>query len=149
MTPLNKEQAESLIRRMAFIEEELKDLEEHLDLDFKGYTTQKKVRREVERIIENVLNASIDLAKILLAGEDVEVPATYRETFEKLGKIGLLAEEVAGQIADLVRLRNVLAHQYLDLKWETIHKFIEKGPQAIQELVRAVNERILTEPSQE
>lgn len=149
MTPLNKEQAESLIRRMAFIEEELKDLEEHLDLDFKGYTTQKKVRREVERIIENVLNASIDLAKILLAGEDVEVPATYRETFEKLGEIGLLDEEVAGQIADLVRLRNVLAHQYLDLKWETIHKFIEKGPQAIQEFVRAVNERILTEPSQE
>ncbi|MBI1987423.1 MAG: DUF86 domain-containing protein [Nitrospinae bacterium] len=146
MTPLNKEQAESIIRRIAFIEEELKDLGEYSDLDFKRYSTQKKVRREVERIIENVLNASIDIAKILLAGEDVEVPATYREAFEKLGEKGLLAEEVAGQIADLVRLRNVLAHQYLDLKWETIHKFIEKGPQAIREFGRSINERIPAEP---
>jgi uncharacterized protein YutE (UPF0331/DUF86 family) len=101
MTPLNKELVESIIRRISFIEEELKDLKEHSNLDFKGYSTQRKIQREVERIIENVINASIDIAKILLGGEKAEVPATYRGSLHAIGGKGLI-EETAGQIADLV-----------------------------------------------
>jgi len=57
------------------------------------------------------------MGKIVLAGEDIELPETYREIFKKLAQIGMVSNELGEGLSDLVRLRNILAHQYLDIKW--------------------------------
>lgn len=66
MTLLSKEQREGILKRVAFIEIELIDLKEYQDLDFKSYSSDRKIRRNVERLLENVVNAIIDIAKIFL-----------------------------------------------------------------------------------
>jgi uncharacterized protein YutE (UPF0331/DUF86 family) len=107
MVPLNKEQKETALKRITFVERELKDLEEYKDLEFTQYETDRKTRRNVERILENIMNASADIAKVLLAGEDVGMPATYREVIIKLGELQILKKEVASTLADFMRLRNI------------------------------------------
>jgi uncharacterized protein YutE (UPF0331/DUF86 family) len=127
MTLLNTIQKTSIIKRISFIETELNDLGEYQTLDFNTYARDRKVRRDVERIIENIVNATIDIGKIILAGEDIELPDTYREIFIKLKDRGLIDTRLAGSLSDLARLRNILAHQYLDIKWEMIKDFINQG----------------------
>jgi uncharacterized protein YutE (UPF0331/DUF86 family) len=127
MTPLNTIQKTSIIKRISFIETELNDLGEYQTLDFNTYARERKARRDVERIIENIVNATIDIGKIILAGEDIALPDTYREIFIKLGDSGLIDTRLAGCLSDLARLRNILAHQYLDIKWEMIKDFINQG----------------------
>ena len=64
MAPLNTIQKTSIIKRIDTIETELKDLDEYNEiLDFNTYTSgiEEKVRRDVERIIENIVNATIDI----------------------------------------------------------------------------------------
>ena len=45
MAPLNTIQKTSIIKRIDFIEIELKDLDEYANLDFKTYARDRKVRK--------------------------------------------------------------------------------------------------------
>jgi len=141
MTPLNSIQKTSIIKRIDFIEIELKDLDEYKNLDFSTYARDRKARRDVERIIENIVNAVIDIGKIILAGEDLELPDTYREIFVKLGDSGLIDAQHAGCLSDLVRLRNILAHQYLDIKWDMLKDFIEQGSKEVKRFLEITKNR--------
>ncbi len=40
------------------------------------------------------------------------------------------------------RLKHILAHQYLDLKWEKLRTFTENAPAAVEEFIRVVNSLI-------
>lgn len=139
MTPLEKSQKESIIRRISFVEIELADMEENRDLDYDTYQRDRFKRRNVERIAENIANAVIDIGKILLAGEKVDLPGTYREVFARLSELSVLTEDLAEKIGELSRTRNILAHQYLDLKWENLNHFIDEAPWAIKEFIKSIN----------
>ena len=141
MTPLNTIQKTSIIKRIDFIETELKDLDEYRNLDFATYSKDRKVRRDVERIIENIVNAVIDIGKIILAGEEIALPDTYREIFIKLGDSGLIDARLAAGLSGLARLRNILAHQYLDIKWEMIKDFIAQGGKEVKLFLDAIRNR--------
>lgn len=142
MTPLNEIQKISIAKRIDFIELELKDLEEYEGLDFDTYSRNRKTRRDVERISENIANATLDIGKVILAGEEIELPETYRDIFKKLVQIQIVSDELSESLSDLVRLRNILAHQYLDIKWEMINDFIIHGRNNVKgflTLVKKIN----------
>ncbi len=139
MTPLEKAQKEAIIRRISFIEVELSDLQEFGELNYEIYQKDRVKRRNIERIAENIANAIIDLGKIALSGEKVDVPGTYREVFTRLSEAGLLSEKLAEKLGELFRTRNILAHQYLDLKWERLKAFINEAPSAVDELIKSVD----------
>jgi len=107
MNPLNDMQRTSIVKRIDFIEIELKDLESYQKLDFETYSQDRKTRRDVEIIVENIANASIDIGKIVLAGEDIELPETYKEILIKLAQTGVISKELGESLSDLVRLRNI------------------------------------------
>jgi uncharacterized protein YutE (UPF0331/DUF86 family) len=124
-------QRSGVMVRIEFAHGELADLAEYGGLDWVTYQADSKSRRNVERIAENVANAVIDIAKILLAAGGSEVPETYREVLVATVPAGLADES---QVADLIRLaqlRNRLSHRYLDYKWELVQWFLRGGQQAV------------------
>jgi len=145
MNPINNIQKTSIVKRVDFIETELKDLEEYKKLDFENYSQNRKTRRDVERLVENIANASIDIGKILLAGEDVELPDTYKDIFTKLAETKVIDTKLSEDLSDLVRLRNILAHQYLEIKWEMIKKFINRGMEEVKKYLEIIKARYLEE----
>lgn len=128
----------NVIKRIEFIQIELEDLKEHKELSFQEYNANRIVRRNVERMIENIANALIDISKILIANENVEIPDSYREIILKLGEIKVIDIELAKSIVEIARLRNVLAHQYLDIKWNYIRNFLTKKIDDVYEFLRAI-----------
>lgn len=128
----------NVIKRIEFIQIELEDLKAHKELSFQEYNANRIVRRNVERMIENIANALIDISKILIANENVEIPDSYREIILKLGEIKLIDIELAKSIAEIARLRNVLVYQYLDIKWSYIRNFLTKEIDDVYEFLRTI-----------
>lgn len=49
-----------------------------------------------------------------------------------------ISEELGNELAHLARARNVLAHHYLDMKWDLIHRFLGDGRSAVADFVTAI-----------
>lgn len=144
MAPLTDEQVISVIRRLRFMATELEDIQAYAQMDHHQYQGDRKSRRDLERMIENLINAALDIAKILSAGEDLEVPETYRQAFVQLGEAGIIEQELALALAEKARTRNILAHQYLDIKWPMIKDFLTTGIADLEQFKKQVEQRLMS-----
>ena len=141
---LERPDKERLARIVDFLQDELDDFKEKfLTIDYKNYSTNNDIRRNLERCIENIVNASLDAGKIILINEKISIPDTYREYFLSLGVKDILDKNTADILANGVRLRNILAHQYLDIRWQKLEKFIVSDWNAYEIFVDGVKKRYL------
>jgi uncharacterized protein YutE (UPF0331/DUF86 family) len=131
-----------IIKRIDFIQTEIQDLLEFDKINFNQYSMDRKVQRNIERIAENVANAIIDISKILLSSKNVVIPDSYRESVLKLGEFNIVVLKIVENMAEIARLRNVLAHYYLDIKWDYLNKFLTKDVTYIQEFLESVKKYI-------
>ncbi|MBI3442151.1 MAG: DUF86 domain-containing protein [Candidatus Sungbacteria bacterium] len=128
----------TLNRRLVFLDGELNLLREYRTLNWTGYQEDNKTRRVVERAIENIMNAIIDISKTLLASEKREIPQTYRDIVRLAGTIPGAQQEVADRLSLWVDLRNILAHEYLDYRWKEIRGFLQESEPYIEKFIDAV-----------
>ena len=124
-----------LIKIIDFMESELVYYSNFTNLDQGGYERDVATRRNLERWAENIVNASIDLAKIILSSEKKEIPQTYREILQKLGLLNGFDGEVAERLSRFAKLRNVLAHEYLDLRFAQLKKFVNESESDYKKLI--------------
>jgi uncharacterized protein YutE (UPF0331/DUF86 family) len=92
---------------------------------FNGYQDPHK-RRDIERWMENMINSAIDTGGVILASEKKKIPDYYKDVFVQLGLLPRFREMDAAKFTGWVKLRNILAHEYLDLKWQKISGFAQE-----------------------
>ena len=139
---MDAEQKERLIKHLDFLKDELSDFEKFRKVTWKVYSDDRDLRRNLERWIENLVNCSIDIGKIVLAFQKRPIPDTYREVLFYLGHLPLFSESFADLLSRWSKLRNILAHEYLDMRWNNIKAFIEEAEPVFKELVRGVEEML-------
>jgi uncharacterized protein YutE (UPF0331/DUF86 family) len=96
LTPAERE---DLTRRLDFLLDEIADFHLYQSLTWEDYKDRRK-RREVERWIENIINASIDIAKVLLSTRGMGIPQTYREIPRNISITNLFSEEFGLKISE-------------------------------------------------
>ena len=129
----------NLLRRTDFLKNNIEEISTFKNLTFEIYSTDCNKRRIVERWIENIVNATIDIAKIILASEKKEIPKTYKETLKMFGILIGFNEDMADKFSEFANLRNILAHEYLDILFEKIKKFIDEAEPVYKNLIGFVN----------
>lgn len=117
-----------LLERKQFLDTELKELENFKKVTFREYHDNKMQRRNIERWTENIINASIDIAKIVLASEKKRMPKTYDDALLDFGFLTGLSQSASEKFARFASLRNILAHEYLDILYSRIQAFIKEAP---------------------
>lgn len=127
-----------LIRHINFLETELMDYEKFSSFTKADYFTDRDKRRNVERWIENIIQSSIDAAKIILTVENLQLPDTYKEIVSSLGLVPGFDKEEIEKLSEWVRLRNILIHEYLDIKWNFINRFIVETEQLYKNFLEKV-----------
>lgn len=119
-----------LISHMDYLEKELLFLEAYKrEIDWKVYQSQRSKRLEVERWVECIINATLDISKMLLTIKGEEVPETSREVLFQIGSHIYNREEAAEALSELAKVRNALAHRYLDIRWQDIKRFFQIVPE--------------------
>jgi uncharacterized protein YutE (UPF0331/DUF86 family) len=126
-----------------YLEKELPFLSEYRrEIDWKVYELQRSKRLEIERWVENLINATLDISKMVLTIRGDEVPATSREVLFKVGSHIYAKEEEDEAFSELAKIRNTLAHRYLDLRWKDIKRFLEIAPLLYPQFISFVKKEI-------
>ena len=133
---LSAEDRATLIEHLVFLENEWKDLDIFKHMDWNTYTSEndRSARRNIERWVENLVMVSLDIAKIILASEGKDIPQTYKETLRALGSL-YFDSSLAEEFVSYADLRNLLAHEYLDYRWEHIRNFITSAEKMYPHLI--------------
>lgn len=139
LTPADRE---DLTRRLDFLLDETADFHLYKSLTWEDYKDKRK-RREVERWIENIINSSIDIAKVLLSIKGLEIPQTYREILRNLSLTNLFRKGLEFEISEWASIRNKLAHEYIDIRWDAIKKFIKESQPLLTEFTNGVKNYLL------
>lgn len=66
----------------------------------------------VERVLQEAIEAALDINAHLIAERGHDVPDDYFGGFVKLGQLGILPEDLARALAPSAGLRNRLVHEY-------------------------------------
>jgi len=135
---LKKEIRFRLIKHITFLENELKDFETFQTLSWKEYNDDRGKRRNVERWIENIINSSIDIAKLTLTSEGHPLPDTYKDVVKNLSLVSDFSEEGIEKLSGWVSLRNIISHEYLDIRWASIQKFISESRRFYEDFLKRV-----------
>ncbi|MFW6140808.1 MAG: type VII toxin-antitoxin system MntA family adenylyltransferase antitoxin [Acidobacteriota bacterium] len=123
---LSEEEKSVLRIHIRFLESEFADLKKFEKMTRQVYFQDNDQRRNVERWVENLVMSAIDISKIILASDKKEIPQTYRETLLRFS-IRFMGEERAKKFSRFAELRNILTHEYLDVKWDKISHFVKKA----------------------
>ncbi|HLA38090.1 MAG TPA: HepT-like ribonuclease domain-containing protein [Candidatus Brocadiales bacterium] len=116
-----------LIKHITFLEKELEDYKIFQNLSWKEYSEERSKRRDVERWIENIINSSIDIARIILTSEGkTPLADTYKDIVRSLLVVPGFDEALMNNLSEWTPLRNVISHEYLDIRWSSIKKFISE-----------------------
>jgi uncharacterized protein YutE (UPF0331/DUF86 family) len=63
---------------------------------------------------------------------------TYREVLFNLSSLPNFTESIGEGLSRWVKLQNILAHEYLDVRWANIKTFIDEATPDFNELVSKV-----------
>lgn len=126
---------ERLIKVTEFLEQEMKDFSVFKKIDQIKYQNDKATKRNMERWVENIVNSSIDIAKIILASEKKLIPNTYKTILENLIEVDNFDLEKAKALGKFAKIRNILAHEYLDLRFNKIREFLAESEKFYSYLV--------------
>lgn len=80
--------------------------------------------------VMNVLRASeraIDLANLVIRRDRLGIPATSRESFERLCAAGIIPAELGTRMRAMVGFRNIAVHNYRTLDLEIVARVLETG----------------------
>ena len=123
-----------------YLSEEIGEFEsEYADKTWKDYQNDKKLQKLVDRTVENVLTALIEVCGTILTEKGIGVDS-YSDALKKSAKLLGFSETDQDVLSRLAIQRNRLAHRYLNFRWQAIKMFGEQKSLII-EFVSKILER--------
>jgi len=102
------------------------------------YREDRDKSRNVERWVENIINSSIDISKVILTYEGKGLPDNYKEIILSLSAVKDLGINNTETLSYWVKFRNIISHEYLDIRWASIKKFISETEPLYRDLLDKV-----------
>ena len=122
---LSPEDADRLRRTIEFIENQMTLYATLSGWTFSDYEKDLIKRGAAERWVENMVNAVTDISKIVLSSGKKPSPYGYADAVRASIIYLDVREDFWDKFLNWIKLRNILAHEYLDIKWKRISDFIQ------------------------
>src|SRR3989338_5595197 len=117
-----------IIESLQFIAEEIKEFDqEYASKAWTDYQNDKKLQKLVDRTIENIITALIEVCGTILTQQNTAVDNYAQVLSECAKKLGFSIQEQES-ISKLALQRNRLAHRYLNFRWQAVAMFKEQRP---------------------
>jgi uncharacterized protein YutE (UPF0331/DUF86 family) len=92
------------------IEQFLIELEDILPHDYDRYDL--KTKAACERYFEKIVEASVDLAFLIIKEHRFAMPEGYSQAFEILWSEGVISQQLCRRLQMAKGMRNIISHQY-------------------------------------
>ncbi len=136
---------EGIGKKLIGMTKRLNRLYTYQSLTFEEYLQDEDRQATIERYLEVVIQAAIDINRMLIKHiEDIDLEElTNAEAFTLAGELGFIASDLAAQLALSAGFRNVLAHIYDDIIPEMAYRALQLAvvqyPQYIQQIQTYLN----------
>ncbi len=127
-----------IARKIKLIQEDLARLEPLSKIALEAINEDSVEYAATERMLERIVTRAIDINRHIIAelGKGSESVKTNEETFLGLAKLGIYPQDFSKQIAPSAGLRNILVHEYDEIK---IGKIYESAEQALDQYAKYCN----------
>ncbi len=125
---------------LQFIATEIKEFEQdYIFKSWKDYKKDRKLQKLMDRTVENIFTALIEICGTILTQQGVSVESYAQVLSECAQRLGF-SEEEQEILAKIALQRNRLAHRYLNFRWQAINMFI-KNKLLILKLLTKISEK--------
>ena len=125
---------------LQFITEEIKEFEQdYSSKTWKDYKEDRKIQKLIDRTVENILTALIEVCGTILTQEGISAE-NYAQVLGECAKKFTFSEDEQSSLVKLAIQRNRLAHRYLNFRWQAVKMFVETK-QLILKLLTKISER--------
>lgn len=137
MTPLEVEVVE---RKLGIIQQAHGALEEAGSIDLARYRADLWRRKGTERLLQEAIEAAIDVCSYLLVRAGRPAPQDFYSSFLDLAGLGAIRAELASALAPAAGLRNRLVHEYDAIDDAIVLKAVETALELLPRFIAQVNE---------
>jgi len=103
---------------LRLISQDLLVLRGKAQVPIETYLNSQDLQSIVERRLQTAIESAINIGNHIIARLGLRAPQDYADVFRILQEAGVLPAEIAQQMMDMARLRNLLVHVY----WEMDHR---------------------------
>jgi uncharacterized protein YutE (UPF0331/DUF86 family) len=116
-----------ILRKLAEIEEYLAQIREFKDISVDQYCKDWKVQRIVERTLQMMIEACVDIAAHIISDRGYRIPKTYADTFKVLYEREILTEDLFKVMEKMAKFRNIIVHHYNTIEPEIVIGILKKN----------------------
>lgn len=142
MSPI---EVEIIKRKLAIIVENLKMLEPIKGINTIEYLQDLYKRKATERLLQEMIEAAIDINIHMIVQTGHTIPDDYYETFIKAGELKIIPLDLAQKLAPSAGLRNRLVHEYDILDHSIVLKAVSMAEELFPQYIKAINNYISKE----
>jgi len=139
MSPVEEE---IIRRKLATIVENLKALEPIGKMTLKEYVQELYKRKATERLLQELIEAAIDINTYIIVQTGNKVPDDYYESFIKLGELSIISSDLAEKLAPSAGLRNRLVHEYDTLEHSMILDAVRRAEELYPAYIKQIENYI-------
>jgi uncharacterized protein YutE (UPF0331/DUF86 family) len=125
-------------RRLRILREALDGLTALQPVDASRLSDDLVARSAIERLIQVVVDAAVDLNAHVVVAETGAAPMSARDSFALAARAGAIDEELADRLGPAAGLRNVLVHRYADIQVELVASAVPEVVEGFGAYVRQI-----------
>ena len=111
-----------LIKRLTYLEGYLQDLTEvNKNYTWEQFSSDKIIRRYVERTLHMAVGACLDIANHIISYEGMREPKSNQDVLVVLGEDNIISLELVERLKKMAQFRNVIVHDYIRVNPEIVY----------------------------
>lgn len=127
-----------LATRVAKIRDQLRHLTRLEALSREDFLASTTEQHAVERELQIVIEACLDIGHHVISREGLRRPGDYRDVFAVLREAGVIQAELGRRLEDMASFRNRLVHGYLDVEPERVYELARKELADVEAFVASI-----------
>lgn len=135
MSPI---EVEIIRRKLAIITENLAVLKPIETITKEEYIKDVYKRKATERLLQELIEAAVDINSHMIAQSSKTAPDDYYESFIKVGELGIISSNLAEKLAPSAGLRNRLVHEYDMLDHSLILEAVKMAEELYPEYIKEI-----------
>jgi len=135
-------EVEILKRKLALIVENLNALELIAQMTKEEYASDLYKRKATERLLQELIEAAIDINIHLLVQTGHSTPDDSYESFIRAGELKIISAGLARQLAPSAGLRNRLVHEYDLIEHGLVLEAVKMAEELYSKYVKEIDDYI-------
>lgn len=122
----------------------LKSLRQLQRISLEEYLADENIQAIVERRLQLAIQICLDIANYLIAHLRLPAPEELPNVFDILGREGIIPADLAHRMVGMVRFRNILVHNYLEIDARRVYRHLSEDLDDFDRFARVIVERYLS-----